>query len=68
MTTTLVLWLFLQNGQVQTIQGFRSAENCREVGGWYQREAREPLQFKCGPGPDQAAGVQLPFPFPLVRR
>ena len=68
MTTTFVLWLFLQGGQMAAIPGFRSQANCQEVGAWYEQESQRgdrKLNFRCGPGPDSP---MLQLPFPLGRR
>jgi hypothetical protein len=60
--STIVLWLFLQSGQVAVIPGFTSPQNCQAVGGWYQSEAQRgnsDLHFKCGPGPDVSPLQQM---------
>lgn len=70
MIASSVLWLMLAGGQVVTIPGFATHENCEQVGMWYRDEAArgsKQVQYRCGPGPDQAGPprymVRPPIPF-----
>ena len=67
MIASSVLWLMLAGGQVVTIPGFASNDNCEQVGMWYRDEAarggKTSVQYRCGPGPD-LGGQPRPY---LVR-
>ena len=70
MIASSVLWLMLAGGQVVTIPGFASNENCQQVGAWYRDEATrggKQVQYRCGPGPDTAPGyASAPSPPPRL--